>query len=124
MIGKGAGNKKRWIERNDFYFDQSINTMTIRLDTFLELYNLKSKISYLSIDAQGNDFRVLKSLGKKINKIKKGKCEASMKTKLYKGVKNDSKTIQKFLARNNFKTKVIEDDESRNECDIHFEKKN
>ena len=61
-------NKKEWSERNDFYFDQSINVMTIRLDTFLDLYNIKSQISYLWIDTQGNDFRVLQSLGNKINK--------------------------------------------------------
>jgi len=115
-------NKKEWSERNDFYFDQSINVMTIRLDTFLDLYNIKSQISYLWIDTQGNDFRVLQSLGNKINKVKKGKCEASMKTKLYKGAKNDFKTIQKFLIRNNFKTKIIADSKSENECDIHFEK--
>ena len=70
--------------------------MTIRLDTFLKVFKIRTNISYLWIDTQGNDLRVLKSLGKKIYQVKKGKCEASYKTKLYKGINNDYKTFKIF----------------------------
>ena len=113
-------NKKKWSHRRDFYFDQKIITMTIRLDTFLEIFKIRKKISYLWTDTQGNDLRVLKSLGKKIYQVQKGKCEASYKTRLYKGINNDHQIIKNFLKEKKFKTHIIEDGDGGMECDIHF----
>ena len=47
------------------------NMMCMRLDTFMDLYNI-TEIDYLHIDTQGNDFRVLQSLGDKIDCVKEG----------------------------------------------------
>ncbi|MDC6478170.1 FkbM family methyltransferase, partial [Candidatus Pelagibacter sp.] len=108
--------------RKDLYYDHTINSMTIRLDTFLKNFNIEQDISFLWIDTQGNDLNVLKSLGEKINKVKKGKCEASLKFPLYTDSNNDAKLIQDFLKEKKFKSNLIEHNESNQECDVHFEK--
>ena len=97
--------------------------MTIRLDTFLTNFNIEQEISYLWIDTQGNDLNVLKSLGEKINKVQKGKCEASLKFPLYMESNNDAKSIQDFLKEKKFKINITEHPgEKKQECDVHFSK--
>tara|TARA_B100001057_G_C22548996_1_gene832663 strand:- start:109 stop:837 length:729 start_codon:yes stop_codon:yes gene_type:complete len=112
---------KKWKNRPDFFFEEKIQVPTIRLDTFMKIYKLKKNITYLWIDAQGNDLNVLKSLGNFIYHVKNGKCEASLKTILYSKNKNTFKNVNNFLLKKKFKTKAVPDRDS-NECDIYFSK--
>jgi len=111
---------KDWPGRTDFKFTHSYNVLTIRLDTFCELYNIET-IDYLWIDAQGHDFQVLKSLGEKIKNVKAGRCEASNNVKLYKDVDNSRESIQSYLHANKFNTEIrVDSSPVGAECDVHF----
>lgn len=109
-----------WHGRTDFVFTESYNVLTIRLDNFINLYDIK-EIEYLHIDAQGSDFNVLKSLGNKINIVKAGKCEASYAVSLYENIDNNYENIIKYLTSYGFSTRIEMDQSGINaECDIHF----
>jgi len=95
--------------------------MTIRLDTFLELYDI-NHIDYLWIDAQGSDFNVLQSLGNKIRIVKEGKCEGSERVNLYKNIDNNSRNIAQYLQQHGFST-LIQPIGLGQESDIHFKKR-
>jgi FkbM family methyltransferase len=56
--------------------------MCMRLDTFMDLYGI-TDVDYLHIDTQGNDFRVLQSLGNKIACVQNGVAEVSKAQKYY-----------------------------------------
>lgn len=106
--------------RPDFHFTNRYKVMTMRLDTFVTLYNI-NHIDYLWIDAQGNDFKVLQSLGEKINIVKEGKCEASIDIELYKTNKeNDSATIKDWMEHQGFQCSI---DHWGAEVDVHFKRK-
>jgi len=92
--------------RPDFKIDEIIKVKTLRLDTFLEYKNFKDEIYYLHCDAQGNDINVLKSLGKYIRNVRKGRIEVSLQTKLYKNVDNTLESAIQFLEKNNFSYKL------------------
>lgn len=109
-----------WRGRSDFVFTDSYNVLTIRLDNFIDIYNIK-EIEYLHIDAQGNDFNVIKSLGDSINIVKAGKCEAAYSISLYEDVNNSYKDIIEYLELHGFNTRIVMDGSNENaECDIHF----
>lgn len=108
---------KEWEGRPDFRFTDRCRVPAMRLDTFMELYNI-GEVDYLWVDAQGNDFRVLQSLGDKINLVKAGKCEAAWTVNLYTGVDNTADSIAKWLIEKGFK--VTSDPYNGKEADIHF----
>lgn len=105
-------------DRPDFHFTDRYKVMTMRLDTFINLFNIPY-INYLWIDAQGHDFNVLKSLGYKIDIVKEGKCEASIgNLELYKTNKgNDSAIIKEWLENRGFQCTI---DHWGAEVDVHF----
>lgn len=106
-----------WKERN-FHVRSVIPVKKIRLDNFIKEKQI-SQIDYLWIDAQGNDFKVLQSLGTYINIVKEGKCEATRIAALYKDTINDVDTIVNWLSERGFTCNVVPLD---NEADIHFKK--
>ena len=110
-----------WPGRKDFKFTHSYMVPTLRLDTFCELYGITS-IDYLWVDAQGHDFKVLKSLGSMITSVKEGRCEAAYKVKLYKNTDNQHSKITQYLSQFNFTTQTSPDSTGA-ECDILFSKK-
>jgi hypothetical protein len=98
--------------------------MTMRLDTFLDLYNI-NEVDYLWIDAQGNDFKVLQSLGSRIASIKEGKCEATFEVALYKEASNHAYDIKQWLESHNFECWFggIYPVPVQHEVDVHFRRK-
>jgi len=113
---------KTWPGRTDFKVTHKYSVLTIRLDTFCDIYGIDS-IDYLWIDAQGHDFKVLKSLGEKLDAVKEGRCEAAYKVELYKNTDNLYTNIVDYLKERNFNT-TIKIDSSRvgAECDVIFSK--
>ncbi len=92
----------------------------------LEKYCIKNKIekiSYIHIDTQGNDLKVLKGLKKKIKIIEKGVLEAAVNKKisLYQNTHTVNE-VQKFLKKNNFNISKIVSAEKNisNEKNIFF----
>jgi len=110
-----------WPDRHHWKVLDTVTVFTMRLDSFIEKSNIQ-QIDYLWIDAQGNDFNVLKSLGKYIEIVKEGRCEASYQIALYKDTINDVDSISKWLSENNFNFTVVPDEWNK-EADIHFQRK-
>jgi predicted O-methyltransferase YrrM len=80
-------------------------------------------IDFLHIDAQGNDFNVLKSLENKISIVKEGVVEASKNVELYKNTNNKVDNIKEYLKLNGFE--IINEtinDAVEAEVNIHFKK--
>jgi len=103
-----------------FKFNDKFKVMTIRLDTFMDLYDIES-VDYLWIDAQGNDFNVLKSLGDKLSCIKEGKCEGSYSVDLYQNTNNNSVDIANWLQARGFSCEIKPDAVGK-EADVHFKR--
>ncbi len=73
----------------------------VRMDTFLNDNNI-NVVDYLYCDAQGNDLTILKSFGNRLNDIRYGKVEVSLKTDLYKDTCNTLNDTIQFLNDNGF----------------------
>ena len=84
------------------------NVMCMRLDTFMDLYGIVD-VEYLHIDTQGNDFRVLQSLGDKINFVKQGVAEAAQNRKYYDVDDNTVDTVGSWLISKGFNIQVVDD---------------
>jgi FkbM family methyltransferase len=112
---------EKWEGRPDFQVTHTAEVETIRLDTFIN-QNKIQRIDYLWIDAQGNDFRVLKSLGDKIDIVVKGKCEGAYTVDLYKTQENRVEDIVAWLQSNGFVCNVVPDGVNK-EADVHFVRK-
>jgi len=98
----------------------SYKVPTTRLDTFMNDYNI-GQVDYLWIDAQGNDFNVLKSLGDRIADIKEGKCEGAYTVDLYKNTDNHVGVITPWLESKGFSCTLVPDAVGK-EADIHFKR--
>ena len=107
-----------WKGRSDFNVTDRCRVMTIRLDTFIDLYGL-STIDYLWIDAQGNDFRVLQSLGDRINLVQAGQVEVAYEVNLYTGVDNSHASVIQFLEKNGFHHNTVPHHHKK-EADVYF----
>ncbi len=97
----------------------SVGVWTIRLDTFMYLYNVP-QIDFLWCDAQGNDLRCLQSAGSRIGDIKEGRCEVTYKVPIYEGVDNTYDTVNGWLLSEGFKTEIEFTHPNDSEIDIHF----
>jgi FkbM family methyltransferase len=95
--------------------------MTARLDNFIKANGL-TKIDYLWIDAQGNDFRVLQSLGDCIDLVSDGKCEATFESDLYEGADNHYLKIAALLQARGFDVAAVPTGGFA-EADVHFRRR-
>ena len=110
-----------WPNRIDFQAFAKVNVMTMRLETFMRMANLKT-IDYLHIDAQGMDLAVMRSLGEYLPFVKEGVLEAPIndKKKIYTGSHTCEEAIL-FLLNNGFQIYTIEkNDEMGNEVNLYF----
>lgn len=115
--------EKDWPNRPDFKTTHSYIVPTITLYDFCKLYNI-TQVDFIEIDAQGNDFNVLKSFGDLIHIVKEGVVEASENVDLYKGVDNKREDVIKYLVDRGFEIiKETENDYLRAEVNIHFKRK-
>ena len=111
---------EKWEGRPDFHFTNQVTVEKKRLDNFINENNIDS-IDYLWVDAQGNDFKVMKSLGDKINIVKEGKCEGSYSVDLYVNTENNVNDIVEWLTDKGFKCKIVPDNVGK-EADVHFKR--
>lgn len=104
---------------------KKIKVETITLKKFLKQKKINF-ISYLHIDTQGNDLKVLKGLGSMIGCVQSGKMEAAV-SKLKKLYENNHtiKDVKAFFKRKNFIIDKINyvDENITNEVDIYFRNK-
>lgn len=94
--------------------------LTMRLDTFMDAYAIEG-IDYLHIDAQGNDFNCIKSLGNRIQDVKEGQCECTWEIPLYKDTSNYYKDVQEYLETvGGFKVEIAYEHAHKSEIDLRF----
>lgn len=111
-----------WSLRTDLKHTRKITVETIRLDTFLNEVNYDS-ISFIKIDAQGADLKVLLSMGNHIKNVKAGMLEVvGVKEKaLYADESDDLKMALNFLNENKLQVYSIKpNDHAANEFNIFF----
>ena len=114
--------KEKWGWRTDFKVTETIKVDVIRLDTFI-LKNNISKIDYLHVDTQGNDLKVMKSLGAEIGRVKSGVIEVSNLVSLYKNTPTKEECLN-FLEETGFAIERIEDSDGMNyEQNVYFTRK-
>lgn len=92
-------------ERSDFHVIHSYQVPKITLLDFCNLYNI-TKIDYLWVDAQGNDFNCLLSLKDKINLVVEGRCEVALTLELYKDTNNHINLVKPWLEDRGFTVEV------------------
>jgi FkbM family methyltransferase len=109
-----------WAHRDDFKVTQEIEIDLIRIDSFVDENNITS-IDYVHCDTQGNDLSVLRSFGKYIDIVKRGRVEVWIKNPLYKNTDNQYEKIKEFLESKGFKTH-LSIHSNGNEADLHFRK--
>jgi FkbM family methyltransferase len=114
---------QKWPGRGDFKTTHSYVVPTITLYDFCKLYNI-NRVDFMEIDAQGNDFNVLKSFGDMLSIVEEGVVEASQNVDLYQGVNNRREDIVRYLEKYNFEIlKQTNNDYLGAEINIHFRKK-
>jgi FkbM family methyltransferase len=111
---------EKWLDRPDFHVTETCIVNKVRLDNFI-IDNEIESIDYIWIDAQGNDFRVLKSLGDKIYIVQEGKCEGSYTVDLYQNTSNNVNDICDWLCERGFTCKIVPDNVGK-EADVHFKR--
>lgn len=73
-----------------------------RLDTYLDSINFQGDIEYVKVDTQGNDLRVIKSLGKYLDSVKKIQAEVQItEFEMYKGSTKKEELIE-FMVKHGF----------------------
>ena len=108
------------IENTPIRFVEEIEVDVIRMDTFIKEYNI-DKIDYFHCDAQGNDFKVLKSFGNKLSIIEQGQVEVDYKGSIYDSDNSIERVID-YLKDNNFRITNI-NQQRKLDTDIKFVKK-
>jgi FkbM family methyltransferase len=98
-------------------FVEEVEVDVIRMDTFLNEYGI-DKIDYFHCDAQGNDYKVLKSFGDKLSIIEQGQVEVDYKGSIYDSDNSIEKVID-YLKYNNFKITNINQQKTL-DTDIKF----
>ena len=93
-----------WPEVRDFKVTDQIEVETIRLDNFIK-ENRIEQIDHFHCDVQGNDLKVLKSLGDDIEKVVSGRVEAYNYSPLYKNTDNSVPLIIEYLESKGMRVK-------------------
>lgn len=108
-----------WPGRTDLKVTDEIFVAVINLKEFIEERNI-TQIDYYHSDIQGNDLKVLKSLGETIKIIKEGAIEVSAdkETALYKGPDNTLLSATKYLKSMGFEITHLHP--QQNEFNLHF----
>jgi FkbM family methyltransferase len=109
-----------WLDRNDLKVTDKIDVEAITLHDFVTNQQI-SKIDLLHVDTQGNDLRVLLSLGDEINYVRKGVVEVpeNETVMLYKG-QHSKKEMLTFLESKGFAIWRI--DKQQNEENLFFKR--
>jgi FkbM family methyltransferase len=117
------GLDKTWVGRDSFKVTEKVTVETIRMDTFIEQNNIES-VDFFHCDAQGNDFTILQSFGKYLDRIKDGLVEACVKNPVYRNINNKADDIVHFLVTNGFYIVSMKTNDyaDPNEVNIHFKR--
>jgi FkbM family methyltransferase len=91
-----------WIDGDLLVEEREIIVPTVRLDTFMDEAGI-ADVEFLKVDAQGADFRVISSAGRRLKDIRKIKLEVAVTARqLYRGAA-DKATVTAFLEAEGFR---------------------
>lgn len=94
----------------------------IRLDTYLDSIDFRGDIDFIKIDTQGNDLKVIKSLGKYLSCVKLLQAEVQVTPyELYKGATNRDELIQ-YMMDQGFRIESVRKWSMEQEEEITFAK--
>jgi len=97
-----------------------ITVHTINFATLLDLYNI-DHIDYMWSDCQGNDLLALKSMGDRIQNLRRGRCEVTYQVPVYiTDVDNTYVSMMAFLDSVGFKHRVDYVHQDNSEIDIIY----
>ena len=100
-------------------FHNTFEVNTIRMDTWIEENKIEF-IDFLWMDAQGNDFNILKSFGDKIKILKSGRCECVNQIAIYENIDNYFGDVAAFLIKQGFSVKADYWHQHDTEVDLYF----
>ena len=91
-----------WIDGHLLIEEREITVPTIELETFMDELGI-AKVEFLKVDAQGADFSVVRSAGRRLDNIRSIKLEvATTARQLYRGAA-DKATVKAFLEGRGFR---------------------
>jgi FkbM family methyltransferase len=91
-----------WIDGHLLVEEREIIVSTVKLDTFMDEAGI-AEVEFLKVDAQGADFRVVSSAGRRLKDIRKIKLEVAITSRqLYLGAANKA-TVSAFLEAEGFR---------------------
>ena len=115
--------EQHWYGRTDMRVTETTMVDVIRLDSYIDLWAADPipYISFLHIDTQGSDLKVLEGLGRYIEIVEGGVMEAATKPNvLYNGQNGVAESIE-FLKQHGFLiTNIQVNDPANNEVNIEF----
>jgi len=86
--------RKAWIGGQTLQVETVATVATIRMDTFMNLFNISS-VDFLKIDAQGMDLAVVRSAGSRLRDIHKVMLEVDLSPKpLYRGAPSKNEVLE------------------------------
>lgn len=120
-VNEKWGKDSRSLRINGFRTIKEVTVNVTRLDTFM-LRNSLDHIDFLEIDAQGEDYKIIRSLGNKINRCDKIQIEVSTKDPQYQKQVGKSKVVE-YMNENGFVICKIAQQSFGKEENITFKQK-
>jgi FkbM family methyltransferase len=115
-------SQTQWDNRT-FPVTEQITVKVIRLDDFIKENHIPY-ISYFHCDTQGSDLKVLRGMGETIRLIKSGQVEAALKPDILYKDQNTVIDVVAYLELRGFEIRKVDpNDESYNEANIYFSRK-
>lgn len=112
LLGFDPDGLAKWIGRELLEVARKVSVPVVRLDTFMDLVGI-SQVEFLKIDAQGADFAVVRSAGKRLRDIRKITLEVQITPlPLYAGGSDKDRVVE-YLRREGFDLVACE----RQTCD-------
>ena len=110
---------QNWIKGDQLTVERTVTVPTIRLDTFMNWLEI-SNVDFLKVDAQGADFSVIKSAGKRLKDIRKITLEVAITpSQLYLGAAHKSEVVG-YLEQAGFALSEVETQSYNQEENLTF----
>src|SRR5438309_7822870 len=112
--------RRAWIGGETLHVKAQLTVPTIRLDTFMNLFNI-TLVDFLKVDAQGMDLAVIRSAGSRLRDIGRITLEVDLSPKpLYSGAASKREVLE-FMSSAGFRLASAESQTHGQEENLTFE---
>ena len=102
MLQMDEDVRRAWIGGETLQAEAHVTVPTIRLDTFMNLFNIAS-VDFLKVDAQGTDLAVIRSAGSRLRDIGRITLEVDLSpAPLYRGAASKGEVLE-FMSSAGFR---------------------